>query len=98
MRRRTSRRTMADLPLYDKPGNNSETVSVDAKLFDDNVRRRLLHQVVIVYEANKGQGTASTKGRGGVEGSARKAWPEKDAGMARAGTIRSPLWRHGGIV
>jgi large subunit ribosomal protein L4 len=89
---------MADLPLYDKSGKSSGTVSVDEKLFGDKVRKRLLHQVVIIYEANKRQGTASTKGRGEVEGSTRKPWPQKHTGMARAGTIRSPLWRHGGIV
>src|SRR5688572_27629305 len=89
---------MADLPLYDKSGKSSGTVSVDEKLFGDKVRKRLLHQVVIIYEANQRQGNASTKGRGEVEGSTRKPWPQKHTGMARAGTIRSPLWRHGGIV
>jgi large subunit ribosomal protein L4 len=89
---------MADLPLYDKTGKSTGHVSVDEKLFGDKVRKRLLHQVVIIYEANKRQGTASTKGRGEVEGSTRKPWPQKHTGMARAGTIRSPLWRHGGIV
>jgi len=89
---------MADLPLYDKSGKSSGTVSVDEKLFGDKVRKRLLHQVVIIYEANKRQGTASTKGRGEVEGSTKKPWPQKHTGMARSGTIRSPIWRHGGIV
>jgi large subunit ribosomal protein L4 len=89
---------MADLPLFDKAGKSAGTVAVDEKLFGDKVRKRLLHQVVIIYEANKRQGTASTKGRGEVEGSTRKPWPQKHTGMARAGTIRSPLWRHGGIV
>ncbi|HKS17156.1 MAG TPA: 50S ribosomal protein L4 [Planctomycetota bacterium] len=89
---------MADLPLYDKTGKSAGTVSVDEKVFGDVVRKRLLHQVVIIYEANQRQGTASTKGRGEVEGSTKKPWPQKHTGMARAGTIRSPLWRHGGIV
>ncbi|HZN62868.1 MAG TPA: 50S ribosomal protein L4 [Planctomycetota bacterium] len=89
---------MADLPLYDKTGKSAGTVSVDEKVFGDIVRKKLLHQVVLIYEANQRQGTASTKGRGEVEGSTRKPWPQKHTGMARAGTIRSPLWRHGGIV
>jgi large subunit ribosomal protein L4 len=89
---------MADLPLYDKTGKSAGTVAVDETIFGDKVRKRLLHQVVIIYEANKRQGTASTKGRGEVEGSTRKPWPQKHTGMARAGTIRSPLWRHGGVV
>ena len=89
---------MADLPLYDKNGKSAGTVSVDESVFGTVVRKRLLHQVVIIYEANKRQGTASSKGRGEVEGSTRKPWPQKHTGMARAGTIRSPLWRHGGVV
>ncbi|HEY3227334.1 MAG TPA: 50S ribosomal protein L4 [Planctomycetota bacterium] len=89
---------MADLPLYDKNGKSAGTVPVDETIFGDKVRKRLLHQVVLIYEANKRQGTASTKSRGEVEGSTRKPWPQKHTGMARAGTIRSPLWRHGGIV
>lgn len=89
---------MADLPLYDKNGKSTGTVPVDESVFGTIVRKRLLHQVVLIYEANKRQGTASTKGRGEVEGSTRKPWPQKHTGMARAGTIRSPLWRHGGIV
>lgn len=89
---------MADLPLYDKNGKSAGKVTVDESVFGTIIRKRLLHQVVIIYEANKRQGTASTKGRGEVEGSTRKPWPQKHTGMARAGTIRSPLWRHGGIV
>jgi large subunit ribosomal protein L4 len=89
---------MADLPLYDKNGKSAGKVTVDESVFGTIVRKRLLHQVVIIYEANKRQGTASTKGRGEVEGSTRKPWPQKHTGMARAGTIRSPLWRHGGVV
>jgi len=89
---------MADLPLFDKNGKSAGTVPVDESIFGTIVRKRLLHQVVLIYEANKRQGTASTKGRGEVEGSTRKPWPQKHTGMARAGTIRSPLWRHGGQV
>jgi large subunit ribosomal protein L4 len=89
---------MADLPLYDKNGKSAGKVTVDESVFGTIIRKRLLHQVVIIYEANKRQGTASTKGRGEVEGSTRKPWPQKHTGMARAGTIRSPLWRHGGVV
>src|SRR6185436_20278217 len=89
---------MAELPLFNSDGKSAGTVTVDEKIFGDKVKKRLLHQVVIIYEANQRQGTASSKGRGEVEGSTRKPWPQKHTGMARAGTIRSPLWRHGGIV
>ncbi len=89
---------MADLPLFDKTGKTAGTVAVDEKLFGDKVKKKLLHQVVIIHEANQRQGNASTLTRGEVEGSTRKPWPQKHTGMARAGTIRSPIWRHGGIV
>ncbi|MBI4565131.1 MAG: 50S ribosomal protein L4 [Planctomycetes bacterium] len=89
---------MADLPLYDREGKRLGTVNIDESVFGDKVRKRLLHQVVVIYEANKRQGTASTKTRGEVEGSTRKPWPQKHTGLARAGTVRSPIWRHGGVV
>lgn len=89
---------MADLPLYDKTGKSIGTVAVDEKVFGEKVRKKLLHQMVVIYEANKRQGTAKVKTRGEVEGSTKKPWPQKHTGQARAGTIRSPIWRHGGIV
>jgi large subunit ribosomal protein L4 len=89
---------MAELPLFSKEGKNSGTVAVDEKIFGEKVLRKLLHQVVVIHEANQREGNAHTKTRGEVEGSTRKPWPQKHTGMARAGTIRSPLWKHGGVV
>lgn len=89
---------MAELPLYDKDGKSAGSVSVDETLFGDKVRKKLLHQVLVIYEANQREGNASIKYRGEVEGSTRKPWPQKHTGMARSGTIRSPIWRHGGRV
>jgi len=89
---------MADLPLFSKDGKSAGTVTVDEKLFGDKVRSRLLHQVVVIHEANQREGNAHTKTRGEVEGSTKKPWPQKHTGMARAGTKRSPIWVKGGIV
>ncbi len=89
---------MAELPLYTRDGKSAGTVAVDEKLFGEKVLKRLLHQVVVIHEANQREGNAHTKTRGEVEGSTRKPWPQKHTGMARAGTVRSPLWRHGGVV
>ncbi len=89
---------MAELPLYTREGKSAGTVTVDEKLFGEKVKKRLLHQVVVIHEANQREGNAHTKTRGEVEGSTRKPWPQKHTGMARAGTIRSPIWRHGGVV
>ena len=89
---------MADLPLYDKDGKSSGTVTVDEKIFGDKVRKRLLHQVVVIYEANRREGNAHTKLRNEVRGSNRKLWPQKGTGRARTGTRRSPIWVGGGVV
>ena len=89
---------MAELPLFSKDGKSTGTVSVDETLFGDKVRKRLLHQVILIHEANQREGNAHTKTRGEVEGSTKKMWPQKHTGMARMGTKRSPIWVKGGIV
>jgi large subunit ribosomal protein L4 len=89
---------MAEIPLFSKEGKSAGTVSVDEKLFGDKVKKKLLHQVVVIHEANQREGNAHTKTRGEVEGSTKKPWPQKHTGMARSGTKRSPIWRHGGVV
>jgi large subunit ribosomal protein L4 len=58
----------------------------------------LVHTAVVMQQACARQGTASTVTRGEVSGSGRKPWKQKHTGRARAGSIRSPIWRHGGRV
>jgi large subunit ribosomal protein L4 len=58
----------------------------------------LVHEAVIMQQACERQGTASTLRRGEVSGSGKKPWKQKHTGRARAGSIRSPVWRHGGSV
>lgn len=89
---------MADIPLFTKDGKNAGTVAVDENVFGDKVRKKLLHQVVVIHQANQREGNAHTKTRGEVEGSTKKMWPQKHTGMARMGTKRSPIWRKGGVV
>ena len=89
---------MAELPLFSKDGKSTGTVTVYETVFGDKVRRRLLHQVVLIHEANQREGNAHTKTRGEVEGSTKKMWPQKHTGMARMGPKRSPIWVKGGIV
>ena len=62
------------------------------------VQTPLMWEAVKASLANRRQGTASTKTRGQVRGGGRKPWRQKGTGRARAGTIRSPLWRGGGVV
>ena len=89
---------MAELPLFGKDGKSAGTVSIDEKIFGEKVRKRLLHQVVVIHEANQREGNAHTKTRGEVAGSTKKLWPQKHTGRARMGTKRSPIWVKGGIV
>ncbi len=89
---------MAELPLYSRDGKSAGTVSLDEKIFGEKVRKKLLHQVVVIHEANQREGNAHTKTRGEVAGSTKKLWPQKHTGRARMGTKRSPIWVKGGIV
>ena len=66
--------------------------------FDGTVNEDVLHQVVTAVLANRRQGTASTKTRSTVRGGSRKPWRQKGTGRARAGSIRSALWRGGSVV
>lgn len=64
----------------------------------DRVLYRTLKDAVVMYEANRRQGTASTRGRSDVRGSNKKPWRQKHTGRARAGDRKSPIWRSGGTV
>ncbi len=87
-----------ELPVYNNEGNEIEKVSVDEERLGGRIRKTLLREAVIMYEANQRVGTASTKTKSEVAGGGRKPWVQKHTGRARAGSIRSPLWRGGGIV
>jgi large subunit ribosomal protein L4 len=74
-------------------------VSVDQDaLLGKRVSAAVVHEVVRGYHANTRAGTADTKGRAEVSGGGHKPWKQKHTGNARAGSIRSPLWRKGGII
>lgn len=89
---------MIEIPVFDTNGKEIEKVTVDPALFGGRVHRKLLRDVVVMYLANRRQGTVATKKRSEVEGSTRKPWKQKHTGRARAGTTRSPIWRHGGVI
>lgn len=67
-------------------------------LFGGEVKGHLLHTAVVNQLANKRAGTAATKNKALVSGGGKKPWKQKGTGRARAGSNRSPLWRHGGTV
>lgn len=89
---------MPDAPLYNKEAKVVGKVDLDEEVFNGKVNRVLLHQAMVMYAQNRRIGTASTKTRKDVRGGGRKPWRQKGTGRARAGTIRSPLWRGGGVV
>jgi large subunit ribosomal protein L4 len=68
------------------------------EIFGVKPNRDLVAQAVRVYLFNQREGNADTKGRGEVRGGGKKPWRQKGTGRARAGSIRSPLWRGGGVV
>lgn len=87
-----------ELPIVDLGGKAVGRLTLDETLWGGRVNLRLLDQALHVYRANQRAGTASTKTRGDVSGGGKKPWKQKHTGRARAGSIRSPLWRHGGVV
>ncbi|HHV78059.1 MAG TPA: 50S ribosomal protein L4 [Firmicutes bacterium] len=89
---------MPRVAVYDMDGNVVEEMDLSQEVFGVEADTGLLHQVVRMYLANQRQGTADTKTRSEVSGGGRKPWRQKGTGRARQGSIRSPLWRHGGIV
>jgi len=89
---------MLKLPVLNQEGKINGEVSLPESVFSYPVKKHILYEAVVNYLANQRQGTASTKTRGEVSGSNRKPWRQKGTGRARAGSIRSPLWRKGGTV
>lgn len=74
------------------------TVEVSAATFDREFNESLVHQVVVAYMAAGRQGSKAQKTRAEVSGGGKKPWRQKGTGRARAGSIRSPLWRGGGKI
>ena len=82
-----------------KPGNaEAGTVSVSDVAFAREYNEDLVHQVVTAYMPAARQGTRAQKNRAAVSGGGKKPWRQKGTGRARAGTIRSPIWRSGGVT
>lgn len=87
---------MASLPIYDRSGNEVGTYEIEPTDIAPRINKQLLHDVVVMYQANKRQGTFRTKSRGEVAGSTKKMYRQKGTGNARAGGRRTPVRRGGG--
>lgn len=87
-----------DLQLQSFDGSKAGSITVSDAVFDREYNESLVHQVVTAYLAAARSGTVSQKTRSEVSGGGRKPFSQKGSGRARAGTIRSPLWRSGGTT
>lgn len=87
------------LKYFKSDGSNAgEKAFVDFPVFEGGVGESALRDLILAYEGNQRQGTASTKTRGEVAFSGKKPWRQKGTGRARCGEKASPLWRKGGVV
>jgi large subunit ribosomal protein L4 len=86
------------VPLFSATRERSGEVELSGAVFGRSGHMSLLHEAVRMQLANRRAGTAATKTRGFISGGGRKPWRQKGTGRARAGSTRSPLWRHGGTI
>lgn len=87
-----------DAPIYNTQGKQKGTIALPERLFGVEWNDSLMHQVVHAMMANARPAVAHTKGRGDVRGGGKKPWRQKGTGRARHGSIRSPIWRGGGVT
>jgi large subunit ribosomal protein L4 len=87
---------MVKLPVYDLSGNKVDDYEIDPAAIAPKVNKQLLHDAVVMYLANKRQGSNKTKTRGEVSGSTKKMYRQKGTGNARMGAKRTPVRRGGG--
>jgi len=87
---------MASLPIFNRSGAEVGKYEVDLAEIAPNISKQLLHDVVVMYQANRRQGTVRTKSRAEVSGTSKKMYRQKGTGNARAGSRRSPIRRGGG--
>ena len=88
---------MPKLTVYKIDGKEAGSMDLPSE-FDKAVNQDVIHQAIVMYQANERQGNADTKIRSEVSGGNKKPFRQKGTGQARQGSTRSPLFRHGGIV
>ena len=89
---------MLQAKVFSPAGDLVKTIDLDPAVWEREASTALLHQAVIAYLANRRVDITHGKKRGQVAGGGRKPWRQKGTGRARAGSIRSPLWRGGGTM
>ncbi len=86
------------IDLYNQQGEVTGSINLPKEIFEVKFNADLVHQIVVSLSANKRQVSAHAKIRGEVSGGGRKPWRQKGTGRARHGSIRSPLWKGGGVT
>src|SRR6202035_6147760 len=86
------------VPLFSAARERVGEIEVAGAVFGRTGDKSLLHEAVRMQLANRRSGTASTKTKGFISGGGKKPWRQKGTGRARAGSTRSPIWRHGGTI
>ena len=89
---------MVDCIVRNWQGEEVGQATLDLKVASEATASHIVHRALVRQLANARQGNASTKTRAEVRGGGRKPWRQKGTGRARAGSIRSPLWRGGGVI
>ena len=87
-----------EIKVLNQNGSGDSNVSLPESVFGQGFNADLVHQLVTTYTANGHQNTKGQKNRSAVRGGGKKPWKQKGTGRARAGTIRSPIWRGGGVT
>jgi large subunit ribosomal protein L4 len=87
-----------ELKVYNQEGKEAGKIKLPAKIFDLPWNSNLIHQVMLAMQANQRKIVAHAKTRAEVRGGGKKPWRQKGTGRARHGSIRSPIWRGGGVT
>jgi large subunit ribosomal protein L4 len=90
---------MTKTTVLNQTGEKVSDLDLNPKIFGiEKLDANIVHTAVVAQLTNARKGTAHTKNRGEVSGTGKKPWKQKGTGRARAGSFRSPLWRHGGVT
>ncbi len=89
---------MPEVEIKDRNNNIVGKITLSDEVFGIHAKDGVIHGAIVNFLANQRQGTHATKTKGLVRGGGKKPWKQKGTGRARAGSIRSPLWRGGGIT